>query len=130
MVHNGLYLPILLPPRQRGIAQDVIDLCSGQIEHVGFDLLGKIVVLAFGEEILRFLIDFQIAVPPPGLIRFGRGSLRHAVVVKVLAFYVGERVRAIQHLGAKGSILADMNILTIGELILNEDISFDEHDTV
>ena len=57
MVHNGLYLPILLPPRQRGIAQDVIDLCSGQIEHVGLDLLGKIVVLAFGEEILRFLID-------------------------------------------------------------------------
>ena len=57
MVHNGLYLPILLTPRQRGIAQDVINLRSGQIEHIGLDLLGKIVVLAFGEEILRFLID-------------------------------------------------------------------------
>ena len=57
MVHNGLYLPILLQPRQRGIAQDIIDLRSGQIEHVGLDLLGKIVVLSFGEEILCFLVD-------------------------------------------------------------------------
>ena len=126
MVHNGLYLPILLPPRQRGIAQDVIDLRSGQIEHVGFDLLGKIVVLAFGEEVFRFFVDFQIAVPPPGLIRFGRGSLRHAVVVKVLVFQVGERVRTIQHLGAKGGVLADMNILTIGEPVLNNDVPLDK----
>ena len=108
MVHNSLYLPILLTPRQRGIAQDVIDLRSGQIEHVGLDLLGKIVVLAFGEEILRFLVDFQIAVPPPWLIRPGYRPFRCAVMVELFAFQVGKRVRAIQHLGAKGGVLTDV----------------------
>ena len=71
MIHNGTNLLVLLPAGQIPVFHDVIDLCSCQIEHIGLDLLGKIKVRAVSEELLGFLIDAQVAVPPPILICAG-----------------------------------------------------------
>ena len=87
--------------------------CGYKIEHVGLDLLGEIIICAFGEEILCLLVDLQAAVPPPRLIGSGGRAFCHAVVIELLSFQVGKAVRAIQHLRAKWRILTDADILTI-----------------
>ena len=108
----------------------MLNLRSCQIEHVRFDLLGKIVVLALRKEILGLLIDFQKAVPPPRLIRSGSRTLRHAVVVEVLPLQVGKRVCAIEHLRAEWGVLTDVDILPIGKLIMNNDVPLDKQHPV
>ena len=54
MVHDRSDLVVLFFPRQLGICHNVINLSPRQIEHVGLDLLGEIIICAFGEEILAF----------------------------------------------------------------------------
>ena len=51
-------LVVLFFPRQLGICHNVINLSPRQIEHVGLDLLGEIIICAFGEEIFCLLVDF------------------------------------------------------------------------
>ena len=77
---------VSLPAGKPVIAQNIVDLRPGQVKHIGFDLLGKIEVRTVGKEAFRLLVDFQIALPPPGPVGFGRRAIGDPVMVEVPPF--------------------------------------------
>ena len=60
------------------VVKNIINLGSGKIKHVGFNLLCEIIIGTFAEKVFGFFIDLKRTLPPPGLISSGCGSDRTA----------------------------------------------------